>query len=198
MATIAAKLAASEREADAARVRAKLRAVRSAGKKLNTLATGAPFLPHPTRGPNDGGGVSLEPSAAEAHRQNGGSGKQGMQYDDNEDEDDDDDDNDKNEEDDDDDDEDDDDDVDNEAIEDDDEEDEDEDEDPEEEPQQQQQAQPLVVAKRKRAGPAAGPGNRVVSKAAHRRRSTLSPWELQSLMTGSAAAAPPIPSHARS
>ncbi|KAI2779630.1 Afadin and alpha-actinin-binding-domain-containing protein [Daldinia loculata] len=49
MATIAAKLAASEREADAARVRAKLRAVRSGGQRRNpalraptTVAPGSP------------------------------------------------------------------------------------------------------------------------------------------------------------
>jgi hypothetical protein len=183
MATIAAKLAASEREADAARVRAKLRAARSAGKKLNTLATGAPVLTHPTRGPSDGGGVSLEPSA-EAHRQNGTNGKQDMQYDD----DDDDEDND-NADDDDDDDDDNDDDVDNEeAIE----------EDELKDEPQQSDDQDLVVVKRKRGSPRAVGGKRVASTAAHRRRSTLSPWELQSLMTGSAATAPPVPSATRS
>ncbi|KAI0108230.1 Afadin and alpha-actinin-binding-domain-containing protein [Daldinia grandis] len=49
MATIAAKLAASEREADAARVRAKLRAVRSGGQRRNPAlrapATAAPSSP---------------------------------------------------------------------------------------------------------------------------------------------------------
>lgn len=53
MATIAAKLAASEREADAARVRAKLRAVRSgAQKRTNTTTTRLAPSPMPATAPS--------------------------------------------------------------------------------------------------------------------------------------------------
>ncbi|KAM5352254.1 hypothetical protein ACJ41O_004977 [Fusarium nematophilum] len=59
MATIAAKLAASEREADAARVRAKLRAARGArGVKKPTIAPSQPEQPRPAEPPKQEADVS--------------------------------------------------------------------------------------------------------------------------------------------
>lgn len=76
MATIAAKLAASEREADAARVRAKLKAARLARGGRNTN-TANPVLAPPTAGGAGGGGTSAaapeaegsEPAKRDLHRE---------------------------------------------------------------------------------------------------------------------------------
>ncbi|KAK0635318.1 Afadin and alpha-actinin-binding-domain-containing protein [Bombardia bombarda] len=58
MATIAAKLAASEREADAARVRAKLKAARIGGRKRDSLAPSAAGSEGTATGTADGAGNS--------------------------------------------------------------------------------------------------------------------------------------------
>jgi hypothetical protein len=124
-ATIAAKLAASERDADAARVRAKLKAARAAGRRDNSNIV-APPLPPPTmatvravRGEADEGlGVALPPVSREEEDELAGS-------------------------------------VEEETA-----------------PQLQQQQQPP----RKR--------ERRASRVASRRRSTLNPWELESLIAG--------------
>ncbi|KAF4981301.1 hypothetical protein FZEAL_2878, partial [Fusarium zealandicum] len=120
MANIAAKLAASEREADAARVRAKLRAARGTrGVKKPTIA---PSPPEPQ---------AAEPPAQEPKPKPKASGF--------------------------------------------------EDVDPvkrDPAPAEEQQQQQLKPEKRRR--------DRRTSKTASRRRSTLSPWELEALMTGNA------------
>ncbi|KAI1806034.1 Afadin and alpha-actinin-binding-domain-containing protein [Daldinia bambusicola] len=64
MATIAAKLAASEREADAARVRAKLRAVRSGGQRRNPTIK-APTPTAPSSPPRETRSNKVEPKQEE-------------------------------------------------------------------------------------------------------------------------------------
>jgi hypothetical protein len=138
MANIAAKLAASEREADAARVRAKLKAARG-GRRVSTA-------PNP---PTEG----TTPPTEAPHAVSAGVPRPEMP-------------------------------------------DEEEDMDPIKRsvpepgqgearpPQAEDEAGELVVPKRKR--------ERRVSKVASRRRSTLSPWEMQSLISGAVAVSSPV------
>lgn len=123
MATIAAKLAASEREADAARVRAKLKAARSGGL-LGTAKGKAAAAGGPAAEPDNGVNPIRSAGDSKANVPTTSVGAPGDQQ-----------------------------------------------------PQQQQPLRKKRDAKDK--------DQRRVSKAASRRRSTLNPWELKSLMTGS-------------
>ncbi|KAK1959664.1 NIMA interactive protein [Colletotrichum sublineola] len=135
LATIAAKLAASEREADAARVRAKLKAARGGAIGKSVSATQQQPMPAPP--PPE----TIVAVPAEPEQPNGSSARTRM----------------------------------------------DQDLDPVKRdlPQDEGQGQsPLQPTRRKR--------ERRLSKVASRRRSTLSPWEMESLISGSVAV-PPSP-----